>query len=101
MRIVWKILLVLPLIYVLLVAGLFAAMCQGPAVFSRVMAGTPEAAFMVIPFKTMWLRARAGRLRIGDKAPDFSLEADDKKSKVQLSDLRGKRPVVLVFGSYT
>jgi hypothetical protein len=101
MRIALKVLLFVPLLYLLLLAGLFVAMCRGPEVFTRVMARTPDAAFMVIPFRPMWLRARAGRLKVGDEAPAFSLEAYDKKSRVQLSDFRGKRPVVLVFGSYT
>jgi hypothetical protein len=65
------------------------------------MAKTPDAAFMVIPFRPLWLRARAGRLKIGSEAPAFSLEAYDKKSRVQLLDFKGKQPVVLVFGSYT
>jgi hypothetical protein len=65
MRIVWKILLIFPLVYVLLLAGLFAVMCRGPEAFTRVMAKTPDAAFMVIPFKPMWLRARAGPLKHG------------------------------------
>jgi len=33
---------------------------------------------------------------IGDAAPDFTLE-DQNKSKVTLSDAGGKSPVVLVF----
>tara|TARA_B100000809_G_scaffold2508_1_gene2859 strand:+ start:483 stop:620 length:138 start_codon:yes stop_codon:yes gene_type:complete len=40
-------------------------------------------------------------LREGDLAIDFSLESVDGKSKVTLSTFRGKRPVILVFGSYT
>ena len=100
-RIAWRIAIFLPLTYLLLLGGLFAVMCQGPEVFTRVMAKTPEAAFMVIPFKSLWLRARAGSLKPGDEAPSFSLETYDKKSRVQLSDFKGKQPVVLVFGSYT
>jgi hypothetical protein len=38
---------------------------------------------------------------IGEPAPDFRLLARDGKSSVRLSDYRGNRPVVLVFGSYT
>jgi len=101
MRIALKVLILLPVIYVVLLGALFAVMCQGPEVFTRVMAKTPEAAFMVIPFKPLWLRARAGSLKPGDEAPSLSLETYDKKSRVQLSDFKGKQPVVLVFGSYT
>lgn len=41
------------------------------------------------------------RLREGDIAPDFTLKSPDGKQTVTLSDFRGKRPVALVFGSYT
>jgi hypothetical protein len=40
-------------------------------------------------------------LSVGDMAPDFKLKTMDGKQQVQLSSFRGKRPVVLVFGSYT
>jgi hypothetical protein len=38
---------------------------------------------------------------VGQQAPDFTLRTLDGKTKVRLSDFRGKKPVVLVFGSYT
>src|SRR5436190_2095156 len=37
----------------------------------------------------------------GELAPDFSLRTADGKETVTLSDFRGKRPVALIFGSYT
>jgi peroxiredoxin len=37
----------------------------------------------------------------GEMAPDFSLPAMDGTGKVTLSASRGKRPVVLIFGSFT
>jgi len=40
-------------------------------------------------------------LRVGDAAPDFKLKTKDGGREVQLSSFRGKRPVVLVFGSFT
>jgi hypothetical protein len=101
MRRVLKILLIVPLAYLLLVGGFFVAMHQTPDVFSSVMAKTPSVVFPVLPFRQMWLRARKGKLRVGDGAPDFSLETYDGKSRVQLSDFRGSKSVVLVFGSYT
>jgi len=88
-------------IYSIVVAGFYFAMCQPPGVFSSVMARTPGILFTAVPFRQMWLRARAGTLKVGDQAPDVSLETLDGKSKVQLSALRGKSPVVLIFGSYT
>lgn len=49
--------------------------------------------------------AEAGRhpetLRTGDQAPDFTLSSPDGKLTVRLADLRGVKPVVLIFGSYT
>jgi hypothetical protein len=38
---------------------------------------------------------------IGDKAPDFKLPLHDGTRKVRLSQFRRKKPVVLVFGSFT
>jgi hypothetical protein len=46
------------------------------------------------------LRA-ADKLAVGDPAPDFKLKTLDGSCEVQLSACRGKRPVVLIFGSYT
>ncbi|NOZ24137.1 MAG: redoxin domain-containing protein [Planctomycetes bacterium] len=40
-------------------------------------------------------------LKVGDPAPDFNLKRLHDKGKVRLSSFRGKRPVVLIFGSYT
>jgi hypothetical protein len=37
----------------------------------------------------------------GDVAPDFTLKTADGKGEVALASFRGKRPVVLIFGSYT
>jgi len=39
--------------------------------------------------------------RVGRAAPDFTLTTQDGKKQVTLSDYRDKRPVVLVFGSFT
>ena len=40
-------------------------------------------------------------LKVGEKAPDFELKTVDGKNTVRLSSFRGKRPVLLIFGSYT
>ncbi len=45
-------------------------------------------------------------LKVGDKAPDFTLKKLDSKKggkgeTVTLSSFQGKKPVVLFFGSYT
>jgi hypothetical protein len=44
---------------------------------------------------------QADRLKEGDRAPDFTLKSPDGKQNITLSDFRGKKPVALVFGSYT
>jgi hypothetical protein len=84
-------------------AGIYHVMRQPPERFGHVMARLPgPVAFMVLPFETLWTRARRGTLQIGDTAPDFTLTKIDKSGQVQLSSLRAeKKPVVLVFGSYT
>ena len=40
-------------------------------------------------------------LKVGDLAPDFTLPDLAGKNTVTLSNFRGKKPVVLIFGSYT
>lgn len=94
---------VLALMWVLACGSLFAVMRQSPDKFARVMARVPgPVAFLVLPFETLWTHARAGRLQVGDAAPDFSLMKLDKSATIQLSALTAARqPVVLVFGSYT
>ena len=39
--------------------------------------------------------------KVGDAAPDFGLRDVNGEHPVRLSDDRGKRPVALVFGSFT
>jgi hypothetical protein len=78
------------------------AMHQPPETFGRVMAKMPgPIPFLIFPFETAWIHARAGTLQVGDRAPDFSLLKVDKSERVQLSLLSQQQPVVLVFGSYT
>jgi hypothetical protein len=85
----------------MLVAGLAISMRQPPEKFGGVMAKMPPIAFAVLPFRSLWMKARAGSLTVGEPAPDFSLQSLDHSSSMRLSSFRGQRPVVLVFGSYT
>ena len=39
--------------------------------------------------------------KVGDGAPDFELHDTDGENPVRLSDFRGRKPVALMFGSYT
>jgi hypothetical protein len=95
-----KVVGVVILLYVALLVGLLVVMRQ-PVLFGKVMSKAPKPLLMVVPFKHLWLIARAGHLSVGDVAPDFSLPAADKKTRVRLSAFRRHKPVVLVFGSYT
>lgn len=95
MRFVLRFLVALALIYAALLAGLAIAMRQPPETFGAIMAKLPPLTFMVLPFEPLWMKARAGHLNVGDPAPDFNL------NQVRLSAFQGKKPVVLIFGSYT
>ena len=90
----------LALLYVALSAALFAIMAQPPDVIGSFFKRIPWPFFATLPMERLWLRAREGTLRVGDRAPGFDLAAFDKQSRVNLASLRGK-PAVLVFGSYT
>ncbi|MGA7316500.1 MAG: hypothetical protein WBX22_21305 [Silvibacterium sp.] len=76
-------------------------MRQPPEVFGHIMAKMPMPAYFVIPFETLWSRARKGSLNIGDKAPDIMVKTLDAKEPMQLASVWADKPVVLVFGSYT
>ena len=95
-------LIVVLVLYVVFAGYISWAMRQPPETFARVMSHLPgPAAFLLFPFETAWTHARAGELRPGDAAPDFSLLKLDKSARVQLSALTAQQPVVLVFGSYS
>jgi hypothetical protein len=95
-----KIILYIVLLYAVLLVALLVIM-RKPVVFGKVMSKVPEPLMMVVPFKQLWLVARAGHLKVGDFAPDFSLPTADRKARVRLSSFRRHKPVVLIFGSYT
>ncbi len=80
---------------------IYFLMCQPPERFAGAIAKLPGPAFLLFPFQTMWFRARAGSLSVGELAPDFRLRTLDKSGEVSLASFRGVKPVVLVFGSYT
>ncbi|HLK65462.1 MAG TPA: hypothetical protein VKU19_18620 [Bryobacteraceae bacterium] len=89
-------------LWCLLCAGLYAAMKQPPERFGALMSHVPNGiAFMVLPFETLWMPARAGSLNVGDPAPDFELPTLDHSGVVKLSAEYRSRPVALIFGSYT
>jgi hypothetical protein len=95
--------IVLAVLWVAGCAGLYRVMREPPEEFARFMAKLPgPVPFLLFPFETLWTQARAGTLRVGDAAPDFSLAKVDHSARIQLAALSAQhRPVVLVFGSYT
>jgi hypothetical protein len=94
---------VLAALWTMCCVALYGVMRNTPEQFGQVMAKIPgPVPFLILPFETLWMRARAGTLRVGSAAPDFSLTKLDKTGQVQLSTFTTQRkPVVLVFGSYT
>lgn len=54
---------------------------------------------------TMFFRGELGVFEsgpnIGDVAPDFTLPTQDGKQKITLSQNRGQRPTLLIFGNFT
>lgn len=77
------------------------AMHQAPEVFGHVMAKMPMPAYFVLPFETLWMRARNGQLNVGDFAPALTVKKLEDHSAVSLASLWAGKPVVLIFGSYT
>jgi hypothetical protein len=102
-RVVLRGFAVVAVLWVLCCGMLFEIMRQPPETFGRFMAKLPgPVPFLLFPFETLWMQARAGHLKVGDRAPDFVLSRLDKSAAVQLSNLTAQGlPVVLVFGSYT
>jgi hypothetical protein len=100
-RRIWQVIAGALALYLFALAGFAVAMRQPPERFAGIMAHTGPVPFLLFPFETMWKDARRGQLRPGDAAPDFTLPLVDRSGTVQLASLRGVRPVVLVFGSYT
>jgi hypothetical protein len=84
-----------------LVAYVNWAMHQPPEVFGHVMARMPMPAYFVLPFETLWMRARKGQLSVGDSAPGLTVKKLEDHAPTELGSLWAEKPVVLVFGSYT
>ena len=51
--------------------------------------------------KEWQLKHDATAPKVGDMAIDFELRDVDGENPVRLSDFKGKKPVVLIFGSFT
>jgi hypothetical protein len=88
-------------LYSVFCAALYSAMLQPPERFGGIMTHVPNVAFAILPFESLWMRARTGSLKAGDVAPDFELPTLDRSRTVKLSSEYRSKPVALIFGSYT
>jgi hypothetical protein len=100
-KITTRVLVVVLLLWVIFVGYMWRIMHRSPEGFARVMMHLPWEVFLICPFETMWTHARAGTVKVGDPAPDFTLKKLDKNGNIHLAELNQGQPVVLVFGSYT
>jgi hypothetical protein len=83
-----------------------------------IVAGAKAAGFALVPMESVSLptleddsekitppapneRTLEEFAKFGELAPDFTLITQHGKGKISLADYRDKRPVVLIFGSYT
>lgn len=64
-----------------------------------VMAGGPKDALYMVRYALPHMHR--GVLQVGDAAPDAALVALDGKTRFRLRDHLARRPLVLVFGSFT
>jgi hypothetical protein len=101
MKIAARVLVVVFVLWIAFTGYMWSIMHRTPEAFARIMMHLPWEVFLVCPFETMWTRARAGTINVGDPAPDFSLTKVDKSASVRLSELNKTQPVVMIFGSYT
>jgi cytochrome oxidase Cu insertion factor (SCO1/SenC/PrrC family) len=69
-------------------------------VAATLLAATLVTAWAGAPNRRPEDRRREGDLKVGDLAPDFTVQTLQGDQTVKLSDLRGK-PVTLIFGSCT
>lgn len=67
----------------------------------KVMGRQPETSEQPDKVKKPQPSVRRPALKVGDPAPTFKLKSLDGASETDLAEYKGKKPVVLIFGSYT
>jgi AhpC/TSA family/EF hand len=65
------------------------------------MSGMPPKEVLLYGLLTGEIGSGAEGPKLNAPAPDFTLKSPDGKTTITLSDFKGKKPVVLVFGSFT
>ena len=63
------------------------------------MAGSPKDAYGMVRYALPHMHK--GTLKVGDDAPDARLLALNGQDKFHIRERTGKKPLVLVFGSFT
>jgi hypothetical protein len=63
------------------------------------MAGSPRDVYGLVRYALPHMHR--GKLHLGEDAPDVRLLALDGSNHFHLRERTGKRPLVLIFGSYT
>jgi peroxiredoxin len=61
----------------------------------------PSTVHFIKKEKTWQKKYDADAPKVGDLAPDFELADSSGENQIRLSDFRGRKPVALVFGSFT
>ncbi len=64
-----------------------------------IMAGSPKDAYGMVRYALPHMHR--GNLKVGDDAPDARVLALDGTSGFHIRERAGRRPLVLVFGSFT
>ena len=64
-----------------------------------VMAGSPKDAYGMVRYALPHMHR--GNLKVGDDAPDARILAVDGTTHFHIRERTGKRPLMIVFGSYT
>lgn len=71
------------------------------AAVRQVMGGQPDETKKTGDAKQRPSRQRPSALKVGDVAPTFELKSLDGNSETNLASFKGKKPVILIFGSYS
>jgi len=84
----------------MITVAISGAMVASTALAQRSTSGRPERASRSQSSKET-RKPRRPALQIGDLAPTFKLKTRDGKQETDIASFRGKRPIILFFGSYT
>ena len=80
-------------------AGILAVLLLAAFGVLCYMAGSPKDAYGMVRYALPHMRR--GTLRVGSDAPDARLVALDGVNHFHIRERLGRRPLVLVFGSFT